>query len=208
MTKYFLLTIIFLIFSTFSFALKFSFTFSFAKAAAESTKSVTAVKNVSVSARSFRAWVKNVKKKLRQAKQDKQSGIFSRLNSTNGQKKLLSKINKQLQSMKVSKSTSRLKINNSLQDKGDLKNKDSSKDKNDFLLEFQLASFKELFPSLLLLEKINLKTKNKKSDCAYLKQKIVYDLYPNYENTKNIKKNQKLPYSHKELIKILQIICQ
>lgn len=132
---------------------------------------------------SFKAWVKNIKKKLKlslvKGNQDKK-----KIN------KLLNQINQQLQAMKIDKIDKMAK--------GLLKTKAPDK-QNYFLLPFQLASFKELFPLFFLA----MKAKNKKQECVYLKQKIVYDLYPNYEDIKNIK----LPYAHKELNKILQIIC-
>lgn len=136
-------------------------------------KKIIAQKSRTVTVLSFKTWVNNIKHQLK-------------LPSNKSQKSnnlLLEKINQQLKGMKASS----------------VVKKNSLKGKNSFLLHFQLASFQELFPLLLSIEK----SKNKKNDCAYLKQKIIYDIYPNYEDIKN----SKLPYAHTELKEILQIIC-
>lgn len=132
-----------------------------------------------VTAVSFKVWVEAVKNKIKQFSV-KKSGVAKTT-------QLLKQINQQLQAMQISKAAKAL-----------LKTKVSNK-QSSFLLPFQLSSFQELFPLVFLA----VKTKNKKQNCVYLKQKIIYDLYPNYEDTKNLK----LPYSHQELKKILQIIC-
>lgn len=98
------------------------------------------------------------------------------------------KINTNLFLSKFNKELKRMKINTKL-----------NKKNSTFLLNFQLSSLQDLFPLLLVLRK----KKSLRKNCSYLKQKIIYDLYPTYEDTKNIK----LPYAHKELNKILGILC-
>ncbi|MBE8163339.1 MAG: hypothetical protein HAW63_05065 [Bdellovibrionaceae bacterium] len=130
----------------------------------------------------FKAWVKSVKNQLQEKKNTNKKKIA-----------LLNKFNHQLQAMKVGSA------------KLQAPKKKITKKKDAFLLDFQLASFQELFPLLISTTNFKRKTQN----CVYLKQKLIYDLYPTQENiTGNITESIRLPYAHKELQNLLKIICK
>lgn len=138
-------------------------------------------KSTLVTERELKQWVELAKKKLRKVVgTNKKQQLILVIKKTNV---ALSNLNNQLKKMRARPTV--------------IRSKTMSK-QSDFLLSFQLATFQELFP-LLELKRVSLR-----AGCVYLRQKIVQDVYPTYENIKQIK----LSYAHKELNKMVKIICQ